>query len=98
MESDAVQVFEYKYEVRNPKSPIPNLRTTWYVDFPGEDSQKPLTEFATSAYRQKWDLMVKSADLFMASNRPPNSLKSLMNEVKKIGLESEDTAENLSVE
>ncbi len=96
MESDIVQVFEYKYELRNPKSPIPTTHTTWYVAFPGEDSRKPLTELGSADYRKKWNFLVKDAGFIAVSAKPPHNVKLLLDEVKKIPAEDIPITENLS--
>jgi hypothetical protein len=85
MESDPVQVFEYKYAVRNPKSPIHNFQTTWYVSFPNEAPGLALCELASSCYKQKWATIVEAnnGDKRITEHAPA-SVKHLLEAVKKI--------------
>lgn len=94
MEHDALQVFEYKYPVANPKSPISNTATTWYVSFPGDADNLPLVEMNSPAYRQKWaKLSEKYSDKSLVQAKEPSSVKNLLEAVKKIPAEA-DSHEN----
>jgi hypothetical protein len=85
MEEDMVQLFEYKYAIANPKSPISNTVTTWYVSFPDEAEDLPLSELNSAAYKQKWaNLLTKVEQGSVVSAKPPASAKNLMEQVRKL--------------
>jgi hypothetical protein len=89
MENDPVQVYEYKYPVSNPKSPIDNIMTAWFVSFPGDPDDLPLVEFNSAAYRQKWaKLTARNQDGTAGLEKAPSSVKSLLEEVRKLPAEA----------
>jgi len=87
MESDPVQVSEYKYAIRNPKSPIHNYQTACFVSFPNEAPGLALCELASSCYKQKWASIVvaDNADKRIPEHAPA-TVKHLLEAVKKIDL------------
>lgn len=89
MELDMVQVFEYKYAVSNPKSPISNTMTAWYVSFPYEPENLPLCELNSACYKRKWnELLASNKNLEDAPKKSPTSVKSLLEQVKEISVSS----------
>lgn len=90
MEADAVQLFEYKYGVANPKSPISNTVTSWYVSFPGEADDLPLCELNSAAYKKKWsNLLTKVENNAVVSAKAPSSVKGLIEQVRKLEMAPE---------
>jgi hypothetical protein len=83
MEADTLQVYEYKYKINNPKSPIKNTMTAWYIEFPGNAQNEPLCTMGTGCYKQKWIAYAKSrqANEKLVSNAPQN-VKSLLDQVR----------------
>ena len=83
MEADVVQLFEYKYAVSNPKSPISNTMTAWFVSFPNDPETLPLCELNSSAYKKKWaDLQSLTDYNSIVSTKAPHSVKGLMEQVR----------------
>lgn len=95
MEADAVQVFEYKFEVNHPKSPLPSLQTAYFVSFLGDPVEHPMNELGSPAYKAKWDALILSTNPDLVSVRPPQSVKGLLDDVKKLNLEEKNLAENI---
>jgi hypothetical protein len=89
MEHDALQVFEYKYPVSNPKSPVNNTMTAWFVSFPGDPDDLPLVELNSQAYKQKWaKLSAAISDNAVVLGKAPSSVKGLLEQAKKIPVEA----------
>ncbi|HSK11879.1 MAG TPA: hypothetical protein VK907_01635 [Phnomibacter sp.] len=86
MEHDAVQVYEYKYQVKHPKSPLDKWETGWFVEFPGEPAGKPLVQLGSTAYRQKWTslAMLHNLNQVQLDQKAPASYKELLQEIRKI--------------
>lgn len=92
MEHDPVQVFEYKFPVSNPKSPISNIMTAWFVSFPGDPANLPLCELNSNTYKQKWArLLARNQNNSVVSSKAPSSVKSLSEQVKKLELSPEES-------
>lgn len=89
-----VQVYEYKYGVKNPKSPIKSLHTTWFVSFPDDKAGLPLTEFSSFSFKSKWDKWAGGLAKENGSQVPhPGNIKQLLSAVKQL----ENTPNSLSV-
>lgn len=86
MEKDPIQVFEYKYPVKNPKSPLNSLETVWFVSFPGDLPDRPLVQMGSSAYKEKWNELVygMQQENVMLQKKAPASAKSLIDQIKEI--------------
>jgi len=90
MEADVVQLYEYKYGVSNPKSPISNTVTSWYVSFPGEAGDLPLCELNSPLYKQKWaHLITRVENNSVVSAKAPSSVKGLIEQVRKLDFPQE---------
>jgi hypothetical protein len=91
MEADPVQIFEYKYAVSNPKSPISNTMTAFFVSFPDDPADLPLCELNSAAYKQKWaTLLARNENNAVVSTKAPSSVKSLIEQVKKLEISPEE--------
>lgn len=90
MEADPVQIFEYKYAVSNPKSPISNTMTAFFVSFPDDPADLPLCELNSAAYKQKWaNLLTRNEKNAVVSTKAPSSVKGLIEQVKKLEISPE---------
>ena len=83
MEADSLQVFEYKYKVSNPKSPVKNTMTAWYIEFPGVAGNEPLCALGTVCYKQKWNSFVSSrGGNDKLTVNAPQTVKYLLDQVR----------------
>jgi hypothetical protein len=80
-ENPDLQVFEYKYSVKHPKSPLNKTETAIYVQF-GHEDLKPLKQMGTPAFDQQWKESFMrphhSTESLVVASKSPKSLKSLL--------------------
>lgn len=81
---DVIEVFEYKYKVRNPKSTIGTTQTAYFVSFPSDERQVPMCELGSTCYREKWSALVANqAPDAGISMKPPATVKHLLAQLEK---------------
>jgi hypothetical protein len=97
LQNDFIQVFEYKYGLKNPKSPIKTMHTTWFVGFMNKNPSEVLSELGSPGFREKWSIFLENQPkLNGLANHFPGSVKQI-NEIIK-NLENLQTSEsNLSI-
>lgn len=92
-------VYEYKYPVKHPKSPVDKIETAFYVQF-GQDASGPLTQFGTSAFTERWNLNLREqgavSDQSAGISKPPKSLKALLKYSRIIGPDKDDFSADLA--
>jgi hypothetical protein len=86
MEKDPIQVFEYKYEVKNPKSPLHSIETAWFVSFPDDIPDRPLIQMGSQTYKAKWSEFVfdMQQQNVVIEGKAPASPKILLDHIKDI--------------
>jgi hypothetical protein len=83
LQNDFIQVFEYKYGLKNPKSPIKTMHTTWFVGFMGENSNSALAELGTPNFKLRWSKLLENyPDRSLVSSSYPSNVKQLEEAVR----------------
>lgn len=82
-ENAPIQVFEYKYNVDNPKSSMPLTLTTTYAAFIPDDTAEILVEIGKENFKKQWHVYVGKLERKGSDLKVPDTSKELLDYLKE---------------